>query len=84
MRTKYSYWYGVRGVRFIWHGAWNDPELSYKGITLNYTDVEDYFWSVFKEENPGMSGKELDENFPAWLRKNAWEVKQFFFDSVAV
>ena len=35
-------------VDYIWNGAHNDPELHYKGVTLNYWDVENILWEDFK------------------------------------
>ena len=78
---KYSYFYGIKGVRFIWHGTNSDPELSYKGIVLNYFFVEDYFWEYCKEVHPGLSHEELDNIFPSWIRLHSPEVKQYFIDN---
>lgn len=34
---------GVPGSLFIWHGAWNDPEVIWKGQSINANDVEDCY-----------------------------------------
>ena len=26
-----QYFYGIRGIEFIWHGEWSDPELIWHG-----------------------------------------------------
>lgn len=31
----------IKGVKFIYHGDWADPEIMYKGHLFNYYDVED-------------------------------------------
>lgn len=33
-------WRGVEGSRFIWHGAWADPEVFYKGHLFNASSLE--------------------------------------------
>lgn len=41
---------GVPGTKFIWHGEWSDPEIIYKGKSLNYWDVENGLWAQFLED----------------------------------
>ena len=40
---------GVPGSTFIWHGEWSDPEVLWKGISLNVNDVEDKLWYSYKD-----------------------------------
>lgn len=47
---KKEYFYGIRGIEFIWHGAWADPELIWHGKSFNYYDVETPLWHVYAEE----------------------------------
>ena len=42
-------WYGIEGIKFIYHGDWNDPEIEYKGFRFNVHDVEDDLYSEFNE-----------------------------------
>jgi hypothetical protein len=61
---KKSYFYGIYGIRFIWHGEWSDPEIIWHGKSFNYYDLENTLWSYYQEEqNP------LD--FEIWVKKNA-------------
>ena len=75
--VKYNYFYGIRGVRFIWHGTNADPELSYLGKVVNYYAVETPFWQMCKDENPGKSEAELEDIFPAWIKARGRDVKSF-------
>ena len=60
-------WYrGIEGVTFIWHGAWSDPELGYKGYAINEPTAVDGIYSMFREE----TGSDDDDGFNAWLQKN--------------
>lgn len=33
-------WRNVKGTKFIYNGAWSDPEIYYKGRVFNVYDVE--------------------------------------------
>lgn len=43
-------WYGIPGIKFIWHNEWSDPEIEYKGKRCSCYIVEDTMWSFFREE----------------------------------
>ena len=50
-------WYrGCKGVKFIWHGEWSDPELEYDGKIFNYWDVEDALWGMFLDDTDYVDG----------------------------
>lgn len=59
-------WRGVPGTRFIWHGEWADPEIEYKGHTINANEVEDFFYTTYKEE---MEEYGYDMSFDDWMTK---------------
>ena len=61
-------WYcGIEGITFIWHGAWNDPEIGYKGYAFNEPTFTDGLYAEFHEET-GIDG--FDE-FGVWLKDNS-------------
>ena len=64
-------WYGIKGATFIYHGDWSDPEVEYKGVSLNYWAIQDGLWEVFKDENPEGTEKEFDK----WMETHPEEVK---------
>ena len=73
-------WHGIRGAKFIYHGDWADPEIVYKGVSLNYYDVDEAAYDVYKEEHPksdDVSEREYVNEYEDWLDtpegKNALE-----------
>lgn len=67
---KKSYFYGIRGIEFIWRGPWVDPEIKWHGKSFNYYAVESALFEIFKEEHN-------DENFfEPWVKKNAPFVRE--------
>lgn len=41
---------GTKGIEYVSHGAWADPELIYDGKSFNYWDIEEALWDMFCEE----------------------------------
>ena len=64
-------WYGIKDAKFIYHGDYSDPEVEYKGVSLNYWAIQDGLWEVFKDENPEGTEKEFDK----WMETHPEEVK---------
>lgn len=66
-------WYGIKGIKFIWHGEWSDPGVVYKGIEVNSTIPEDTMWERWLEDG----GKEDDDKgFAKYMKAKANEVKE--------
>jgi len=60
-------WYcGVEGVTFIWHGAWGDPEIGYKGYAINEPTATDFIYEKYRED----TGNDEPDEFAGWLREN--------------
>lgn len=69
--------YGVPGIKFIWHGEWSDPEVEYKGIRFDYYDLEDPLWDEYKSEMEE-EGKKADmSEFDDWVYDNKDLVYEF-------
>lgn len=69
---KSDCWYGIYPIKFIWHGAWSDPELKYKGHLFNYWDIENRMyeeWLYYYSENY--------PTFEDWITNNGKWVKAF-------
>lgn len=82
-KTAHSYYRGIRGVHFLWHGAGADPEISYLGKVVNYYDVEDTMWQEFKEDMqikglPVYAGD--DDAFTKYCQQRAADIKQLITD----
>ena len=67
-------WYGAPGIRMIWHGEWNDPELEADGYVANYWDVEQYMYDNANED--GIDA-ENDDEFGQYVRDHADDAKWF-------
>lgn len=68
--------YGIKGMEFISRGSWSDPAIRYKGVEINYYDVEDSLYEAWKEE----TGLEYDGNekaFEKWVKRNAYLAREF-------
>lgn len=71
-----EYFYGIRGIRFIWHGEWNDPELIWHKKSFNYYDVENSLWELFREDCHE-NGQPVNEDvFDTWVKKNAYLARE--------
>lgn len=60
-----NFYRGAKGIEFVFHGAWNDPELIYDGKSFNYWDIEDALWGEFCEivsEDTGLSVMDIDSH----------------------
>ena len=73
---KNQYYRGIRGVYMIWHGEWADPEISYKGMVVNYYAVEDTIWEEYKTER----STDDASGFTKYCQKHAAEIKQLITD----
>lgn len=59
---------GVSGSIFIWHGEWSDPEVLWKGISLNVNDIEDGLWYSYKDGCIENNIKPTEDDFENWLK----------------
>lgn len=77
--AKLPDWYGIKGIKFIWHGEWSDPGIKYKGKEINSYIVEDTMWErwIHDDDDNLIPGRESDLNgFEQFMRDNADEVKE--------
>ena len=74
---KNNYFYGIYGIRMIWHGAWSDPELIWHGKSFNYYDVEIPLYENYIEECTDLNIKGNDEDFTAWVKRNAYKAREY-------
>lgn len=45
-----KHYLNFKEIEYIWHGAWADSELVYKGKHVDYWDIEDYLYDIYKDE----------------------------------
>lgn len=71
-------WYGIKGIKFIWHGEWSDPEIEFRGKRCSCYIIEDTMWENWIHDDDGIliPEREDDEDgFEQYMRDNAEEVK---------
>lgn len=68
--VEYPDWYGLTEVGFIWHGAWADPELEYKGKEFNLYIVEDTMWERYNEYCEENNKTPDDDDFKKYMKEN--------------
>ena len=73
-------WYGIKGITFIWHNEWADPEIEFEGNVLNVHDIEDVMWERYLEEHPECDG-DFDK-FAEYMRREEEEIKEMFREMV--
>ena len=56
-------WRGVPNAIFVSHGAWSDPEIIYKGKSINYNDVEDGLYYTYESD---VKYGEFNGSFEQW------------------
>lgn len=63
-RINEAFYRGNRGIEYVYHGEWADPDLIYDGYTFNYWDIEDALWEDFLERvEDGDIGVSFDREF---------------------
>lgn len=67
-----KWWYGVPGIRMIWHGEWSDPELECDGYVANYWDVENTMYEYALEDGIDADN---DDVFAQYVRDHADDAK---------
>jgi len=78
-REKLPNWYGIEGIKFIWHNKWADPEIEYKGRRCSCYVVENTMWErwIYDDNDNLIPEREKDEEgFEKYMLENADEVKE--------
>lgn len=60
---------GVPGTTFIWHGEWSDPEVIYKGQSINANDIEETLWDTYCDECEENGQKPTNNGFDEWVEQ---------------
>lgn len=73
---EYPNWYGIEDIGFIWHGAWADPEIEYKGRVVNSVIIEDSMWENFRDEchEQGKRADDCMDEFDEYMKEHASDV----------
>ena len=75
-------WYGVPGIKMIYHGDWADPELKYKGKLFNYYGIKNSLWEFYKEDLEEklfelINEENIDDGFERWITNNHETVYEY-------
>ena len=57
-------WHGVPGAIFVSHGEWSDPEIIYKGKSINYYDAEDGLYYYYETD---VEDRNFKGSFDEWV-----------------
>lgn len=60
---------GVPGTTFVWHGENADPEIFYKGESINFNDVEDSLWYQYKEDCEERNEQPTEQGYEEWIEE---------------
>ena len=73
---KKTFWRGVEGVEFLWHGEWLSPEVRYGKMVAYSEDVECSLAHSFEDfaEIEDTWGGNHEEEFSQYCRENRSEV----------
>ena len=56
---------GIPNTKFVWHGEWSDPEVIYKGKSINYWDADEHLNSSYQADvEDGYQG-----SFDQWIKE---------------
>ena len=61
---KSQWWHDIPGAKYIYHGDWSDPEVTYKGFSFSLYDVEEGFLDEYRGEHPEDKN---DRGFDDWF-----------------
>lgn len=67
MESSKDNWFGIPDAKFIYNGDWADPEVEYRGVTLNYWSIEEGLLNVYREDHPE---DRKDRGFDKWMKEN--------------
>lgn len=81
--AKLPNWYGIDGIKFIWHNTQSDPEIEYKGRRCSCYVIEDAMWYDYThddDDNELPSELCTVDGFDAWMLENADAVRSLCED----
>ena len=79
--SDFPNWYGISGIKFVYHNNWADPDIVYRGKLLNSHIVEDTMWEEYTTDDDGniIREKENDLNgFSTFMLEQAEHIKELF------
>lgn len=72
-----SWYYGIPGIRFIWHGEWADPEVEYEGKYVYEPYIVDPMWDNYNEDCEEDGIEPNEDDFVKYMQDHEYLVKDF-------
>ena len=67
-------WYGIPNIGFVYHGAWADSEVEYKGKRINCNDIEEVMWENYREDCLEERVEDTFDGFDIYMKEHQNEV----------
>ena len=67
---------GIRGFRFVDHGAWADPEIVWHGYAMNVHYVEDAMWEMYCEQCRDEGLGKTDDGFVRFCKVEVEKMRE--------
>ena len=77
-----AYFLGIRGIQFIWNGAWSDPQIVYKGYIFNAWDIQEGVEDMYDDYVKDGYIKPVKGGWQEWGSKNPKSVKALLDDYI--
>lgn len=78
--TGMQYFLGIRGVEFIWNGAYSDPQIKYKRTIFNAWDIQEGLEDMYDEYVKEGYIKPVKGGWQEYYSKHPAEVKAYLDD----
>ena len=76
-----NFWRNVPDAFFLWHGAWLDPEVFYKGRTFNEPELEESLYLWYEDRCKSEGVEPTEEGFDEFANQEAEDVLEEAYDS---
>lgn len=70
---------GIPGTKFVWHGEWSDPEVIYKGKTMNYWDCDEMLNDAYDAD---VENGDFEGDFDNWVEQQDKKYLQSLLDDM--
>ena len=70
IKEEKKWFYGIEGLEFVWNGEWSDPYVVCGDKVLDYYDIENPMWEIYREECEENGEEEDISKFVEWMKTN--------------
>lgn len=76
------YFLGIKGIEFVWHGEWADPEVIYKNRSFDVWSVQEELEDAYDAYVRDRLIRPYKGGWEEWAKKNPRSVKALLDDWV--